>query len=72
MHEAKSTLSKLIEQALAGEDVVIARADTPVVRLTPLATRPPQRVFGALKSQLRVTPAFFEPLPPQELAAWDK
>ena len=72
VHQAKTTLSKLIEQALAGEEVIIARGDTPVVQLIPVATPAPQRVFGALKGQLRVTPTFFEPLPPEQLAAWDE
>jgi antitoxin (DNA-binding transcriptional repressor) of toxin-antitoxin stability system len=72
VHEAKTTLSKLIEEALAGEEVVIARGDTPVVRLAPVDTEPPRRVFGALKGTLQVTLVFFEPLPPDELAAWEK
>ena len=63
VHKAKSTLSQLIEQALAGEEVVIARGDTPVVQLSPV---------GALKGKLEVTRAFFEPLPPGELAGWGK
>jgi prevent-host-death family protein len=36
IHEAKTTLSKLIERALAGEEVVIAKAGKPVVKLTPV------------------------------------
>jgi antitoxin (DNA-binding transcriptional repressor) of toxin-antitoxin stability system len=70
VHQAKTTLSKLIEQALAGEEVVIARGDTPVVHLAPVDIQPPKRAFGALKGTLQVTPTFFEPLPPDELAAW--
>jgi antitoxin (DNA-binding transcriptional repressor) of toxin-antitoxin stability system len=72
VHEAKTTLPQLIEQALAGEEIVIARGDTPVVRLAPLAAQAPRRVFGALKGKLRVTPAFFEPLPSDELADRDE
>jgi antitoxin (DNA-binding transcriptional repressor) of toxin-antitoxin stability system len=72
VHQAKTTLSKLIEQALAGEEVVIARGDAPVVQLAPVDNRPPRRVFGALKGQRQVTPAFFEPLPPDELARWEE
>ena len=72
VHEAKTTLSKLIERALAGEEVVIARGDTPVVRLEPLASEPPRRRFGALKGKLKVTRAFFEPLPRDELAPWEE
>lgn len=39
VHRAKTTLSKLIERACAGEDIVIARGNIPAVRLTPIATR---------------------------------
>jgi prevent-host-death family protein len=70
VHDAKTNLSKLIAKALAGEEIVIARGDTPVVRLTPIAAPEPRRAFGALKGQIKVTAAFFEPLPPDELAAW--
>ena len=71
VHQAKTTLSKLIEQALAGEEVVIARGDTPVVHLVPVAAQPPRRMCGTLKGKLAVTETFFEPLPPDELAGWD-
>lgn len=43
--EAKTKLSQLIDDAAAGEDVVIARAGRPVVRLVPMAD-PPARVVG--------------------------
>jgi len=71
IHVAKTNLSKLIEKACAGEDVVIARGPEPVVRLVPVEQRPPKRQFGALKGKLKVSPAFFEPLPPDELAGWE-
>ncbi len=70
VHRAKTNLSRLIAQALAGEEIIIARGDTPAVRLVPVAVEEPRRVFGALKGRIRVTAAFFEPLPPEELAAW--
>jgi len=56
VHSAKSQLSKLIEAALRGEDVVIARANKPVVRLVPVAQS--DFVRGPLKGQLRQTPDF--------------
>jgi prevent-host-death family protein len=46
VHEAKSTLSKLIERALQGEEVIIARNGTPVVRLTPVHAVPQGRKGG--------------------------
>ena len=64
MHAAKTTLSKLIERALSGEEIIIARGKIPAVRLVPVARPVPQRKFGAMKGRARITKAFFEPLPP--------
>ena len=72
IHAAKTALSRLIKRACAGEEVVIARGDTPVVRLVPLVTPPRKRMFGALKGKARTTAAFFEPLPADELEAWER
>lgn len=72
IHAAKTTLSKLIERALAGEEIVIARGDVPVARLVPIAAMErPKRKAGTLRGVLKVTKAFFEPLPEQELAEWE-
>ena len=71
VHEAKSQLSKLIERACAGEEVVISRGDTPVVRLVPVNAPRPLRKFGAMKGRARTTKAFFEALPEGELEAWE-
>jgi len=70
VHRAKTNLSRLIAQALAGEEIIIARGDTPAVRLVPVEQMEPRRRFGALKGRIRLTRAFFEPLPPEELASW--
>jgi prevent-host-death family protein len=72
MHQAKSQLSKLIAAAVAGEEVVIARGNEPMVRLTPVAPPAKQkRVPGRLKGMFELTDAFFEPLPDDELALWN-
>ena len=74
VHEAKTHLSKLIDRANAGEEIVLAKAGKPYARLMPLApeTRP-EPVLGRLANT--VTPiddsVFFEPLPDQELEAWE-
>lgn len=72
VHAAKTNLSRLIARACAGEDVVIARGKTPVVRLVPIKKEPPRRRFGAMRGRARTTRAFFEPLPRSELAAWQQ
>jgi prevent-host-death family protein len=72
IHTAKTTLSKLIARVVAGEEIVIARGSEPVAKLVPLDYAPTKRKFGALRGKVAVTAAFFEPLSPDELAAWEK
>jgi len=71
VHAAKTHLSRLIKDVQAGTEVVIARRNVPVVRLVRVTETPRKRKFGTMKGKARVTAAFFEPLPPEELAAWD-
>ena len=49
IHEAKTHLSKLIKQALAGEDIIIAKGSEPLVRLLPLPEQQKQRRIGGAK-----------------------
>jgi prevent-host-death family protein len=70
IHEAKTNLSRLIEKACRGEDIIIARGDEPVVRLVPIAGKK-RRNLGILKGKLVVGPEFFEPLPSDELDRWE-
>lgn len=65
VHEAKSNLSRLIEAAERGEEVVIARAGEPAVRLVRVgsARSGPRRVPGAWKGRLEIGPDFDAPLP---------
>jgi len=72
VHEAKTHLSRLIERACRGEEVVIRRGKTPVVRLVPVERAAPARKFGALRGKLHVDDSFFESLPEDELQAWEK
>ena len=69
VHTAKSQLSKLIDAALSGEEVVIAKGARPVVRLVAI----PQSGFrlGTLSGQLGPVPDFLEPLDEAELDAWE-
>lgn len=70
VHAAKTQLSRLIQEACDGTDIVIARRDVPVVRLVPVHDTPVRRKFGAMKGKATVTDAFFEPLDADELASW--
>jgi len=69
MHEAKTTLSQLVEQVESGEDIVLARAGTPVARIVPFQ-RSARRTLGQWKGQVRMSDDFDAPLPESELAAW--
>lgn len=72
VHEAKTHLSRLIEKVLAGEKVVIARNKEPVVQMIPARPAPVQTLrIGALKGKISLGEGFFEPLPDDEIAAWE-
>jgi len=72
IHAAKTHLSRLIARAEAGEEIIIARGRKPVAKLVPIEAPKPKRVFGSLKGQVSIGREFFEPLPPEELDAWDQ
>lgn len=69
VRHAKTHLSRLLRQALEREEVIIAKAGRPIARLVPMTDRGPRRP-GIAKG--KVTDAFFEPLPHDELAAWSR
>lgn len=71
VHEAKTQFSRLLELAHAGQEIIVAKAGKPYARLMPLTpdqldARKPGRLAGK-----RLPDAFFEPLPDDELAAWE-
>ena len=68
VHQAKTQLSRLLDRAHAGEEIVIAKAGEPYARLVPLEQGKP-RVPGIVQG--RVCDEFFLPLPDEELTAWD-
>jgi prevent-host-death family protein len=72
MHQAKTSLSRLVERALAGEEVVIARNGEPLVRLVPVSKQGEPRVPGRGKGQIWIAPDCFDPMSEEELALWEK
>ena len=70
VHEAKTNLSRLLAQAEAGEDVVIARNGKPVAQIV-CVQKHGKRQFGSMKGQIKLDDSFFDPLPEEELAAWE-
>jgi prevent-host-death family protein len=69
VHEAKTQLSKLLERVHAGEEIVIAKNGKPYARLVPLQ-QPKPREPGLLRG--KIEDSFFDPLPEEELAAWER
>jgi prevent-host-death family protein len=63
LHAAKTHLSRLVDEAVKGEDVVIAKAGKPVVRLVPVVERRRRAGFGADKGKIRIRGDFDAPLP---------
>jgi prevent-host-death family protein len=63
IHEAKTHLSKLLERVALGEEVVIAKAGTPVAKLVPIATKQKTRKIGSAKGEFVVPDDFNDPLP---------
>ena len=69
VHEAKTHLSRLIDRAHAGQEIILAKAGKPYARIVALVPEARQRTPGRLKG--RVGDEFFDPLPEEELAAWN-
>lgn len=70
IHEAKTQFSQLIDRAHAGEEIVVVKNGEPWARLVPLEA-PAARQPGLLRG-LRIDPTLDEPLPDEELDAWDR
>jgi prevent-host-death family protein len=70
IHKAKTNLSRLVEDACKGEDIVIARGKKPMVRLVPVSCSKGERKPGRLRGKFKLGPEFFEPLPPEDLDLW--
>ncbi len=71
MHQAKSSLSRLVQRALAGEDVMIARNGEPLVRLVPLPESREPRVPGRSKGRVWIAPDF-NTMSREELEDWEE
>lgn len=70
IHDAKTHFSKLINQALNGEEVIIARGGVPLIRLTPYVEEHGIRKGGQLKGLLHIGSDFDDPLPDEILKAF--
>jgi prevent-host-death family protein len=69
VHDAKTQFSKLLEQAHAGQEIILAKAGKPYARMVPLAISAPKRLRGRVRGI--DDSAFFDALPDDELSAWE-
>ncbi len=70
LHAAKTHLSRLVDEAAAGQDVVIAKSGKPMVRLVPVASKVRRTGFGTLRGKIRIADDFDAPLPDDLLRAF--
>lgn len=70
-HEAKTHLSRLLDEVAGGQEILIARAGKPVARLAPIEHEPRRKRFGLLKGKLVVPDDFDAPLPDDVVEAFE-
>ena len=71
IYEAKTQLSKLVDEAAKGEDIIIARAGKPAARLTRVSLEQGRRKLGVLDGQFKIPDDFNRSLPEEILRAFD-
>ena len=71
IHEAKTNLSRIVDEVASGAEVVIAKAGKPMARLLPLKPKRTSIRFGVLKGKIKIASDFDAPLPDQVLAAFE-
>ncbi len=71
IYEAKTQLSKLVDEAAEGEDIIIARAGKPAARLTRVSRDKGRRKLGVLDGQFKIPDDFNRPLPQEIISAFE-
>lgn len=72
IHEAKTHLSRYLTRLEAGETIVLCRRNEPIAEIRALSQpRATPRPFGLSKGEFSVPPSFFDPLPDEEIAAFE-
>jgi len=71
MHEAKTHLSRLAEEVAGGEEIIVAKAGKPMMKLVPITKKPKKREIGVLKGKIHIAKDFDAPLPDELLDAFE-
>jgi prevent-host-death family protein len=71
IHEAKTHLSKIVDEVAAGAEVIIAKAGKPMARLSPISAPARPKKLGLLKGKIKVPDDFNEPLDNEVIADFE-
>lgn len=71
IHEAKTHLSRIVDEVAAGTDVIIAKAGKPMARLTAIAGVKRPKKLGLLKGKIKVPDDFNAPLDDEVLGSFE-
>ena len=71
VHEAKTHLSRLLDQVAAGEEVILAKAGVPVARIVPVVRPPGDRALGTERGRVFIADDFDAPLPDDVLGSFE-
>jgi prevent-host-death family protein len=63
IHDAKTHLSRLVEEVAAGEEIIIAKAGKPIAKLIPITNDLGPRALGSMRGKIWIADDFDEPLP---------
>jgi prevent-host-death family protein len=72
IHEAKSHLSRLLEEVAAGKEVIIAKAGKPIARLVPMQEKATKKKLGLLKGKIKISVDFNKPLPESVIRLFER
>jgi prevent-host-death family protein len=71
LYEAKTSLSRLVDRAAHGEEIILAKAGKPLAKLVPFLQPPKPRQPGGWEGRMRISEDFDAPLPPEVQAAFE-
>jgi len=71
IHEAKTHLSRIVDEVAAGSEVIIAKAGKPMARLVPLTGARRPKKLGLMKGKIKVADDFNAPLPEDVIADFE-
>ncbi|HEX7182662.1 MAG TPA: type II toxin-antitoxin system prevent-host-death family antitoxin [Thermoanaerobaculia bacterium] len=71
LYEAKTSLSRLVDRAASGEEIILSKAGKPLAKLVPFHRPPEPRQPGGWEGRIRISEDFDDPLPPELQAAFE-